>query len=92
MCRISKKWYKKAILGTCDFSFLQAFTAWNLSIDDIDRKRRGGIQQRKRLLKWEFFSVAAEEMMTHSDAEDSMLQARQFHKQNHIPILFPKDK
>ena len=42
-------------------------------MDDIDRARRGGIKKRKRFLKWEFHSVAAEEMMTHSDEEDSML-------------------
>ena len=25
-----KKWYKKAFLGICDFSLLQAFTVWNI--------------------------------------------------------------
>ena len=27
----------------------------------------------EKLLKWEFYSVATEEMMTHSDDEDNML-------------------
>ena len=31
-------------------------------------------------------------MMTCSDAEDNMLQARQLHKQNQVPIQFPRDK
>ena len=38
-----KKWYKKAFLGICDFSLLQAFTAWNLGVkknkSDADRRR-----------------------------------------------------
>ena len=87
-----KKWYKKAFLGICDFSFLNAFTAWNLSVTESDRTRRGGIQQRNKLLKWEFYSVAAEEMMTYSDGEDNILQARQLHVQNHVPIPIPRDK
>ena len=38
------KWHKDAFLGTCDFSFLQAFNAWKLSVDEIDRTRRGRIK------------------------------------------------
>ena len=43
------------------------------------------------MLKWEFYSVAAEEIMSHSNAEDNMPQARQLHEQNHIPIPFERD-
>ena len=66
-----KKWYKKAFLGICDFSLLQAFTAWNLGVNSQDRSRRGGVgTSRRELKKWEFYSVAAEEMMTYTDASD----------------------
>ena len=46
-----KKLHNTAFLVMCNFSFLQAFTVWNLSVDDIDRTRRGGIQQRKKITK-----------------------------------------
>ena len=31
----SKKWYKKAFMEVADFSKLDAFTAWNLSVDQM---------------------------------------------------------
>ena len=46
-----KKWYKKAFLGICDFSFLQAFTAWNLSVGTEERRTRGRGTDRKKLMK-----------------------------------------
>ena len=56
-----KKWYKKTFLAIADFSLLQAFTAWNLSVDQIAENRRGNSEvKRKRLIKWEFYSVLAE--------------------------------
>ena len=36
-----KKWFKKAFFGIADFCLLQAFTAWNLSVDQITKNRRG---------------------------------------------------
>ena len=30
-----KKWYKKVSLGVPDFNFLNAFTAWNVLVDDL---------------------------------------------------------
>ena len=36
-----KKWYKKTFLGIADFCLLQAFTAWNLSVDQMHAKKRG---------------------------------------------------
>ena len=94
LCKCSpfKKWHKKAFLRMYDFSFLQTFTTSNLSIDEIYRTRRGGIQQRKKLLKCEFYSVAAEEIMTHSERDYNILQASQLHKQNNIHVPFPRDK
>ena len=60
-----KKWYKKAFFGIADFCLLQAFTAWNLSIDARDRK--SSESKRKKIVKWEFYSVMAEEMMNYVD-------------------------
>ena len=67
-----KKWYKKAYLGLADFSMLQAFTAWNLSVDQVRTTgSRGGVyRERKKLLKWEFYAVAAEEMMNYVDEDE----------------------
>ena len=36
-----KKWFKKAFFGIADFCLLQAFTAWNLSVDQMIQNRRG---------------------------------------------------
>ena len=66
-----KKWYKKVILAIADFSLLQALTAWNLSTVTPERELRGGIPKRKQIMKWEFYSVVAEEMMTYNDSDDS---------------------
>ena len=35
-----KKWYKKAFLGICDFSLLNAFSAWNLAANSDDTESR----------------------------------------------------
>ena len=35
-----KKWYKKAFMGVVNFSVLQAFTVWNLWVDQIHEHRR----------------------------------------------------
>ena len=87
-----KKWYKKAFLGVCDFSFLQAFTAWNLATNSEDRNRRGGVVNHRELKKWEFYSVAAEEMMTYAEYEDDASE-QQAHVQgtSHIPVPVPKN-
>ena len=66
-----KKWYKKAFLGVADFSLLQAFTAWNLSVDQIRENRRGNSEvKRKKLIKWQFYSVLAEELMMYVDSNE----------------------
>ena len=87
-----KKWYKKAFLGFCDFSFLQAFTAWNLATNSEDRNRRGGVVNHRVLKKWEFYSVAAEEMMTYAEYEEHASE-QQAHVQgtSHIPVPVPKN-
>ena len=63
-----KKWYKKAFMGIADFSLLQAFTVWNLLVDENYESRRGNANvKRKKLIKWEFYSALAEELMTYTD-------------------------
>ena len=63
-----KKWYKKAFLGIADFSLLQAFTAWNLSVDQMHANRRGNSNvRRQKVIKWQFYSVLAEELMMFVD-------------------------
>ena len=42
-----KKWYKKAFFGIADFCLLQAFTAWNLSVDQLHKNRRGNSEAKK---------------------------------------------
>ena len=37
-----KKWYKKVFMGIADFSFLQAYAAWNLSVAEMITNGRGG--------------------------------------------------
>ena len=45
-----KKWYKKAFLGIADYCSLQAFTAWNLSVDQLHHNRRGNSDVKRRKL------------------------------------------
>ena len=47
---------------------LQVFAAWNLLIDSSDRKSSDS--RRKKIVKWEFYSVMAEEMMSYVDRYD----------------------
>ena len=47
-----KKWYKKAFMGIADFSLLNAFSAWNLSVDTQQADNRGGEVWINKLLKW----------------------------------------
>ena len=65
-----KKWYKKAFLGICDFSLLQSFTVWNMGVksnNNNNMSRRGSNPRRREMKKWEFYAIAAEEMMTYTD-------------------------
>ena len=80
-----KKWYKKAFLGIADFCLLQAFTAWNLSVDQMYANRRGNSNvRRKKIVKWQFCSVLAEEMMMFVDheREDETIAQNNFAKTN----------
>ena len=79
-----KKWYKKAFLGIADFSMLQAFTAWNLSVDQMrtTQSRGGANRGRKKLLKWEFYAVAAEEMWMKKKLKKVQHFLSLFQKQN----------
>ena len=45
----------------------------------------------KKVLKWEFYSVAAEEMMTFHDDEDIAIEEKQQFVESHVPTPIPKD-
>ena len=65
-----KKWYKKIFMGVADFSLLQAFMVWNLSVDQMYEHIRGNSDvKRKKLLKWELYSVLAEELVMYVDTD-----------------------
>ena len=81
-------------MGISDFSFLNAFVAWNLSVDEFQTRGRGGGLRRNRLKNWEFYAVAAEELMNYVDNEEALISTEQSHKtcqQKHIPLCIPKD-
>jgi len=93
-----KKWYKKTFLAIADFSLLNAFTAWNLSVDQITDIRRGNSEvKRKKLIKWEFYSVLAEELMAYVDINDdrdensemsSFIRTRKNSMRGHVPAPY----
>ena len=86
-----KKWYKKVFLGIADFSLLQTFTAWNLSAVAPEREVRGGVPKRNKMIKWEFYSVVAEEMMTYCSSEDDVRQDNKRKMDGHVPIAITKN-
>ena len=87
-----KKWYKKAFMGIADFSLLQAFSAWNLSVDEMKLKNRGGPVRREKLIKWQFYASAAEEFMTYIDHDEPTLaKVRIEASDEHQPRSIPKD-
>ena len=87
-----KKWYKKAFMGLADFSLLQAFSAWNLSVDEMKEKNRGGEVKREKLIKWQFYAAAAEEFMTYIDQDEVTRATMTFDTANeHQPRAIPKD-
>ena len=83
MLPIKKKWYKKSFLGIVDFCLLlQAFTALNSSVDHLHQNRRGiSDVKRRKLIKWQFYLVLAEELMMYRDdsGDDSTLLHRVTH-------------
>ena len=50
-------------MGLADFTFLRGFVAWNLVVKISERTRIGGQKKFRDLKKWEFYSIASEEMM-----------------------------
>ena len=88
-----KKWYKKTFMGIADFSFLQAFTAWNLSVPMLRYSTRRIYNKRQVLLKWQFYSVAAEEMMSYVDLDEaeSIFNPSSDTFRLHTPRSIPKD-
>eukprot|EP00957_Ditylum_brightwellii_P071500 5435151-Ditylum_brightwellii.AAC.1 len=66
-----KKGYTKVFFGIADFSCLNAFIVWNLSVNLLQKKQRGGELNRYQVLKWDFYISVAEEMMTCMDGVDN---------------------
>ena len=70
-----KKWYKKCFMGILDFMMLNAYIAWNLTVEETGHRRRGGViwkrqarlLQRRHLRRHEFYSILAQEMMEYED-------------------------
>jgi len=56
-----KKWYKKAFFAVADCMLLNSLIAWNLSCSHPTRN------QRRRLLRHEFYFWVAEAMLTYKD-------------------------
>eukprot|EP00957_Ditylum_brightwellii_P109418 8345990-Ditylum_brightwellii.AAC.1 len=65
-----KKWYKKSNLGVNDFRILNSFAVWNLLVDEPKAELQGGYVTCFKLIKWEFYSIASEELMAYVHAED----------------------
>ena len=87
-----KNWYKKSFLGLAGFSLLQGFTAWNLAVNSPDRPRIGGQPKSKELKKWEFYSIASEEMLTYVDNKEYQNFGRiQTGTPMHTPTPVPKN-
>ena len=80
-------------MGIADFSFLQAFTAWNLSVPMLKYSTRRIYNKREVLVKWQFYSVAAEEMMSYVDLDEaeSIFSPSSDSFRQHAPRSIPKD-
>eukprot|EP00957_Ditylum_brightwellii_P067455 5120239-Ditylum_brightwellii.AAC.1 len=69
---------------------LQSFSSWNLSADELAALWHGEVVQRKRLIKWECYSVACEEMMTFVSPDEattaSVLHTSTLSDTSHLPI------
>lgn len=80
--------FKKS--GNCDLHLLKTFTTWNLAIDSEDRPRIRVYEKYRNILKWEFYSVTAEDTMTYADEYNSseihkVVRYDSFHSPIHIP-------
>eukprot|EP00957_Ditylum_brightwellii_P180921 13783791-Ditylum_brightwellii.AAC.1 len=90
-CNIThfKKWYKKGYFGIADFSMLKSFSACNLSVDELAALWCGGVVQSKRLIKWEIYSIACEEVMTFVSPDEattaSVVHTSTLSDTSHVP-------
>ena len=87
------KWYKKAFMGIAGFSFLQAYAVWNLSVEKLKTNSRGGEINQKGLLKRQFYTVAAEELMSYvnEDVTSVIFSDMSGILRYHQPRSIPKD-
>eukprot|EP00957_Ditylum_brightwellii_P204320 15338662-Ditylum_brightwellii.AAC.1 len=85
-----KKWYKKPTLGVNDFGMLNSSAAWNLLVDDLMAASQCGYVTCFKLIKWEFYSIASEEMMEYADMEDNISVSifnNRGYTMDHIPTI-----
>ena len=71
-----------------DVSFLQAYAAWNLSVEELTANSSGG--ERKRLVKWQFYTVASEVFMSYVDKDRRCSQTCKVSYDITNHIQFPK--
>ena len=88
-----KKWYKKVFTGITDFSFLQAYTTWNLSVEELNANSRGGEIKRKQLVKWQSYVVTVKIFMIYvnKDETSAVFSDMSSVLQAHQPHPIPKD-
>ena len=58
-------WYKNDFLLISDFSLLQAFTAWNMSVDNFRYRWIGVVLRHNNMEKWKLYSSVAEEFLAY---------------------------
>ena len=53
----------EAFLGIFNFSLIQAFNAWNVSVDEFRYRGRGDVIIHNKLMKWELYYTLDEELL-----------------------------
>ena len=75
---------------------LQAFVAWNLSIDHQGEGSRGGRKIWRCLVKWEFYAVVTEELMSYVNIDEQKIASPEqnliasLHRPGEIPTSFKR--
>lgn len=58
-------------IGITDFSFVQAYAAWNLSLHEIKANSRGGEVKQQQLMTWQLYLIIAEEFIMYADKDET---------------------
>ena len=65
---------------------LQAFAAWNLSIDHQGEGSRGGRKIWRCLVKWEFYAVVTEELMSYVNIDEQKTASNKIQLHHYIGL------